>query len=93
MAALPQVPVTELRVQLAGGGGAGKHSLVLHIDLVKARFHGPRLVQQREVPAAGSLREDDRAGLGGGGQLAALAEWLQRVLSAHGFHDRGGYIH
>lgn len=33
---LPQVPVTELRVQLAGGGGAGEHSLVLHVHLVKA---------------------------------------------------------
>lgn len=93
LAAFPEMPVAELRVELAGGSWARKHSLVFHVDLVKSRFHGPGLVQEREVPGAGSLREDHRARLGGGGQLAALAERLQDVLSAHGLHDRRGHVY
>ena len=34
--ALPKVPVTELRVELARGGRAGQDSLVFHVDLVKS---------------------------------------------------------
>lgn len=87
------MPVTELRVQLARGRRAREDALVLHVDLVKPRFDGPRLVQEGEVPAAGSLWEDDGALLGGWGELAALAEGLQGVLSAHGFHYRRGDVY
>ena len=80
-------------MQLAGGSRAREHSLVFHVDLVKSRLHGPGLVQEREVPGAGSLREDHGALLGGGGELAALAEGLQGVLSAHGLHDRRGHVY
>ena len=82
------MPVTELRVELAGGGGACQDALVLHIDLIKSGFQGPGLIQEGEVPAAWSLGEDDRALLGSLGELAALVEGLQGILSAHGFHDR-----
>lgn len=91
--ALPEVPVTELRVQLARGRRARQDALVFHVDLVKPGFDGPRFIQEREVPAAGRLWEHHRALLGGGGKFAALAEGLQGVLPAHGFHDRGGDVY
>ena len=87
------MPVTELRVQLARGSRARKDSLVFHADLVISRFHGPRFIQQREVPAARSLWENDGPLLSGWGEFAALAEGLQGVLSTHGFHYRGGDIY
>lgn len=87
--ALPEVPVTELRMELAGGSRARQDALVLHVDSVKSRLDGPRLVQEREVPAARSLWENHGALRGGRGEFAALAEGLQGVLPAHGFHDRG----
>jgi hypothetical protein len=34
--AFPEMPVTELGVELAGGGGAGEDSLVFHVNLVKS---------------------------------------------------------
>lgn len=90
LAALPEVPVAELRVQLAGRGWARQDPLILHVDLVKSCLDGPRFIQQREIPAAGSLWENHGALLAGRRKLAALVEGLlQGILSAHGFHYRG----
>lgn len=50
LATLPEVPVTELTVKLAGGCGAGQDPLVLGVQLVKARLHIAHLVQEREAP-------------------------------------------
>lgn len=58
LATLPEVPVAELRVQLAGGGWTRQDPLVLHVDLVKSRLNGPRFIQEGEIPAAGSLWEN-----------------------------------
>lgn len=58
LAALPEVPVAELRVQLASGGWARQDPLILHVDLVKSRLDGPRFIQEGEISAAGSLWEN-----------------------------------
>lgn len=44
--AFPKVPVTELRVQLAGGSGARQDTLILHADLAEAWLKGSGLVQK-----------------------------------------------
>lgn len=90
---LPEVPVAELRVQLAGGGWARQDPLILHVDLVKSCLNGTRFIQEREIPAAGSLWENHGTLLPGGRKLAAFVEGLQGVLSAHGFHYSGRDVH
>lgn len=50
LATLPEVPVAELTVKLAGGCGTGQDPLVLGVQLVKARFYIAHLVQERETP-------------------------------------------
>lgn len=89
LAALPEMPVAELRVQLAGRGWARQDPLILYVDLVKSGLNGPRFIQEGKIPAAGSLWENHGALLTGGRKLAAFVEGLQGVLSAHGFHYRG----
>lgn len=45
LAALPEVPVAELGVQLAGRGWARQDPLILHVDLVKSCLNRPRFIQ------------------------------------------------
>lgn len=66
---LPQVPVTELAAQLAGGRRASQDSLVFRGQLAEG---GVRLrpvtdlIQQGETPRAGGVRENHGAHEGGG---------------------------
>ncbi len=94
LAALPQMPVTELRAQLAGGGRAGQNTLVLPAHLTQAGLH-VTLVQQREAPRAGRLGEDHGARQEQRGRrgFGALAEGLERVLTRHGLDDSRRHVH
>lgn len=44
LATLPEVPITELAVKLAGGCGTSQDTLVLGVKMVKARLHVAHLV-------------------------------------------------
>lgn len=75
LATLPQVPVTELAAQLAGGGRARQDSLVLRAQLTEAGVGltpDSDFVQQGEAPRTGGVREDhgsqEGGGRGGGGR-------------------------